>query len=372
MAASKLKDFFDARVINDLAAALRRAHRGFDAGAFTKACLRGLDDLELVARAGHVATVMHQHLPGDFEAAARVLLAALGPELDGSESFGMAPFRYLPHVLFVARHGLAEAHFETSMRLQYELTKRFSAEYSIRAFLVQHPQATYERLQQWAHDPSVHVRRLVSEGTRPRLPWAPRLREFQRDPAPVLRLLELLRDDDERYVQRSVANNLNDIGKDHPAVLVATCKRYLVDATPARRWIVGHALRSAVKAGDRGALALLGYAGKPAVRVADVRLPPRARLGDTLRFSFQLVSTARAAQELLVDFAVHFVKADGGTRAKVFKLKKLTLGAGARTQLEGRVSLADLTTRKHRAGRHVVDLRLNGVELALGAFDLRD
>src|SRR5262245_24710580 len=190
---------------------------------------------------------MRAHLPRAFPAAAEILVASLGPELDGTEGFGLSPFRYLPHVLFVQKYGLD--HFEPAMRAQYELTKRFSAESSIRAYLVKYPDATYARLVEWARDESPHVRRLVSEGPRPRLPWAPRLPAFQKDPRPVIALLELLKDDPERYVQRSVANNINDIGKDHPDVAVALCRQWLNSATPARRWIVGHALRSLVKRG---------------------------------------------------------------------------------------------------------------------------
>ena len=136
----------------------------------------------------------------------------------------MDVFIYLPHVFFVAKFGVG--HFEASMRAQYELTQRFTAEYSIRGFLERYPERTLARLREWAGDANAHVRRLVSEGTRPRLPWAPRLRAFQDDPQPVLELLELLKDDPELYVRRSVANNLNDIGKDNPTALIDTCRHW--------------------------------------------------------------------------------------------------------------------------------------------------
>jgi 3-methyladenine DNA glycosylase AlkC len=367
--APKLKDFFDEGIVRSIATDIQAAHPRFDAGSFIETSLSGLTKLELTARGAHVAEAMRKHLPHDFEVAARILIDSLGPELDRSDEFGLAPLRYMPHVFFVARHGLD--HFESSMRAQYEVTKRFSAESSIRAFLVRHPEATYQRLVAWARDANVHVRRLVSEGTRPRLPWAPRLRAFQKDPAPVLRLLEMLKDDAERYVQRSVANNLNDIGKDHPELLVDTCARWMAKPTEGRRWIVGHALRSVVKRGDRGALRILGVAGKPDVRVEVVRFEPRrVRLGSTLRFSFELVSSAKREQELLVDYAVHFVKANGETRPKVFKLRKLVLPSGGRARLEGRVSFAPMTTRTHRPGRHAVELQLNGVAIPLGEFEV--
>lgn len=367
--AEPLKNFFDAALIRSIAADLHAAHPALPVPEFVADCCRGLSGLELIARGGHVAEVMHRYLPQEFPAAAEILIRSLGPELPATSGFGMAPFRYLPHVLYVARHGLE--HFEPAMLAQYELTKRFSAEGSIRPYLMRYPRETLSRLRQWATDPSVHVRRLVSEGTRPRLPWAPRLPAFQEDPGPVLELLELLKDDDERYVQRSVANNLNDIAKDHPDVAVEVCSRWSRGASPGRRWIIGHALRGLVKAGHRGALATLGFAGKPAVEIAAAQLQRRVKLGTELRFSFELVSRSRQTQDLLVDFAVLFVKANGSRKPKVFKLRRLSLPARGRAVLGGQVSFAPMTTRSARPGRHALEALVNGVAFPLGEFDVR-
>jgi 3-methyladenine DNA glycosylase AlkC len=368
--AEKLKHFFNEPLVRSIAAELRRAHPPLPERAFVDACMAGLDGLELTARARRIAKVMRDHLPRPFPAAAEVLIASLGPELAGTEGFGLAPFRYLPHVFFVQKYGLDD--FEPAMRAQYELTKRFSAESSIRVFLERYPDETYARLCEWTRDGNVHVRRLVSEGTRPRLPWAPRLRDFQDDPLPVIALLERLKDDPERYVQRSVANSLNDIGKDHPDLAVAVCRRWSDGASPARAWIVRHALRALVKKGHRGALGALGVDGKPAVRIAEVKLVPRrVKLGGALRFSFAIASTGKRAQDLLVDYAVHYVKANGATRPKVFKLRKLALRPGERVQLGDTLSFKDLTTRRHYPGRHRLDLLINGIPHPLAEFDVR-
>jgi 3-methyladenine DNA glycosylase AlkC len=367
--ADKLKHFFSEEVVRGIAGDLRRAHAPFRERDFVALSLAGLDGLELVARGWHIAEAMRAHLPRSFPAAAEILVAPLGPELDGTEGFGLAPFRYLPHVLFVQKHGLDD--FEPAMRAQYELTKRFSAESSIRAYLVKHPDATYARLRAWAGDDSVHVRRLVSEGTRPRLPWAPRLRAFQEDPRPVIALLELLKDDPERYVQRSVANNLNDIAKDHPDLAVETCRRWLDGASEGRAWVVRHALRTLVKKGDRSALKALGAGDRPKVSVGTVRLEPaRVRIGGELRFTVDLASAGKRTQALLVDFAVHFVKANGEARPKVFKLRKLTLAPGDRVALGSTISFADMTTRRHYPGRHRLDLLINGVAHPLAEFEV--
>lgn len=368
--AEALKHFFDEQLVRAVAGELRRGYPALRKRPFVEACLKGLADLELIARGWHIAEVMREHLPHSFPEAADIVISSLGPEQERTESFGMAPFRYLPHICFVQKYGLDD--FEPAMRAQYELTKRFSAESSIRAFLVRYPDATYERLLQWAHDDNVHVRRLVSEGTRPRLPWAPRLRAFQEDPRPVIALLELLKDDPERYVQRSVANNLNDIAKDHPDLAVAVCRRWLAGAPPARAWIVRHALRSLVKKGHRGALSLLGVGSKPKVELLGGRLTPaRARIGETVRLSFDLVSTGRKPQDLLVDFAVHFVKANGATHPKVFKLRQVTLPPSGRVALESAISVRNMTTRQHHPGRHRVEVLINGIAYPLGSFDLK-
>jgi 3-methyladenine DNA glycosylase AlkC len=365
----KLKDFFDEAVVRSIAADLRRVSPAFDADAFVLDATRGLSALELTPRGWHVADAMRRHLPERFPEAAQMLVASLGPELDGTEGFGMGPFRYMPHTFYVAKYGLDD--LEPSLAAQHALTKRFSAEFSIRAFLVRHFEATYDRLLGWTSDPNVHVRRLVSEGTRPRLPWAPRLRRFQEDPKLGLALLERLKDDPELYVRRSVANHLNDISKDHPKLAAEVGKRWSRGATPERKWIVRHALRSLIKRGDGAALETIGFAGEPRIVVSDVRFAPNpVRKGETLGFAADLTSTANEDQQLLVDYGVHFVKANGVARPKVFKLTKLTLGAGETVRLAGRVRFRDMTTRRHHPGRHTLDLRINGVVVPMGDVEL--
>jgi 3-methyladenine DNA glycosylase AlkC len=366
----ELRDFYDASVISDIARDLKRAYPEFDVRAFTKHCLDGLAPLSLTGRAAHIAAAMRRHLPADFDQVAEILERSLGHHTPDPSGSSMASFKFMPHTMLTASDGLQ--HFEASMRLQYEITQRFTAEFSIRAFLNAHPEATYARLVEWSVDPSPHVRRLVSEGSRPRLPWAPRLRHFQKDPKPVLALLERLKDDPELYVRRSVANNLNDIAKDHPDVVVDVCRRWLKEnASPNRKWIVSHALRSLVKAGHPGALELMGAGAKPKIRLVDVRIAPkRVKKGGRVECTLSLLSTARAPQELLIDYIVHYVKADSRTSPKVFKLKRLTLARGASVPLRIVIKLAELTTRKHYPGRHRVELLVNGQKFPVGEFQL--
>lgn len=348
---------------------IRAVHPDFPHAAFLRDALAGYGPLSLTGRGFHIAAALRKHLPAEYPRAIEVLLASASQPHGHQASGGMAAFLYMPHLFFVAQHGLD--HFEDSMRAQHALTQRFTAEYSIRAFLEKHPEATLARLREWTTDPSHHVRRLVSEGTRPRLPWAPRLRAFQKDPRPVLELLELLKDDAELYVRRSVANNLNDIGKDHPTLLTDVAKRWLRDASEERRWIVNHALRSAVKRADSGALGALGFGSKAEVSIHRKSIAPsRAKIGGSVTVSFTLANKRGRTQRVMVDLVVHFVKARG-TGAKTFKMKALTLGPNARATVTKKIGLRQLTTRKHYPGVHKVEALLNGRRLALGRFTLR-
>src|SRR4051812_34227455 len=279
--AAALKEQFGPSVPRAIAAMISGVHPEFPAAGFLRDALAGYVPLSLTGRGFHIATALREHLPQDYPRAVGILVDSATQRHGHTAAGGMASFLYMPHLFFVARHGLD--HFEESMRAQHALTQLFTAEFSIRAFLEKHPARTLARLREWAGDPSPHVRRLVSEGTRPRLPWAPRLRAFQQDPAPVIELLELLKDDPELYVRRSVANNLNDIGKDHPALLTGLARRWLRGASAERRWIVNHALRSAVKRADAGALGALGFGAKAEVAVRARRITPAfAKIGGSV------------------------------------------------------------------------------------------
>lgn len=367
--AEQLKNRYGSEIPHCIATMIAAVHPAFPAEAFIRDALAGYEPLDLMPRGRHLARSLRCHLPQDYPQAAEILIASLGSVLDKTEGMGMAPFVYLPHAFFVAEYGLD--HFELSMRAQYEITQRFTAEFSIRPYLVRHRDATLARLKLWADDPSVHVRRLVSEGTRPRLPWAPRLREFQVNPRPVLELLELLKDDPELYVRRSVANNLNDIGKDHPQLLVDTATRWLQCAPEPRQWLVRHALRSAIKRGDAGALAVLGFDKRAEVSLVNIGITPQqVRIGEAVVVSLQVHNTSAQAQRILVDLQIKYVKASGNSSPKVYKLKALNLASGASATLSKSISLAVMTTRRHYPGVHWVEVLLNGQAHVLGSFEL--
>ena len=375
--AEPLKNQFGPDVAERIATAVTAAcaDRGvpFDGATFVVECLDGYDDLELSPRAQRIADRLADHLPADRTVAMEILVDSLGPTLPDTEDFGMAVFVYWPHVKFVAEHGQGD--FETAMRLQYELTKRFTAEFSIRAYLVgEHRDATLARLAEWARDPDPHVRRLVSEGTRPRLPWGSRLREFVEEPRPVLDLLELLRHDDAEYVRRSVANNLNDIAKDHPGVVVDVCRRWWAEAeNDDERRMIRHALRTLIKAADPGALDVIGFGASSPVRIAGCRIDPETvAIGGKVVVEVELENPSDEPGSALVDLRVHFVKANGSTSLKVFKGAEVELAPGEVHRLRKTISVAQHTTRTHYAGRHRVDAIVNGGTVELTAFDVTE
>ncbi len=354
-------------MVRRLGSEIARVHPRFDRAAFERDALRGFAALELLDRGRHLGRVLQQHLPQDFSEAVDVLLATL-PETKAPAG-GMASFYYLPHTEFVRQFGVP--HVAPSLRALHALTQVFTGEFAIRPFIEAYPAVMLEHLRAWTRDPNEHVRRLVSEGTRSRLPWAPRLRAFSTDPSPVLDLLERLRDDPSLYVRRSVANNLNDIYKDHPARVTALAAEWLPGASAARAWIVQHALRSAVKRGDPTALAVLGFGAKATLEVVTHAIEPRRpRLGGKVVVTVALQNVTRRTQHVVVDLVVHFVKAHGGTSAKVFKLATVEFAPGQEVTLRKTVSLADLTTRTHYPGRHVVALQLNGAARPLAEFML--
>lgn len=262
-AGGSLATIIGPKAISLLAESISVVNSQFDAKSFQATARKGLDKLGIMQRGAHVARALHAALPMEFPKAVKVLVSALGPELTVTEGNGLAVFFYLPHSFYIGEHGLE--HFEHGMLACYELTKRFTAEFCIRHYIARDQDGALKFLRKWARDKNPHVRRLVSEGTRSRLPWGMRLKIIQADPSPVLPLLEQLKDDESQYVRRSVANHLGDIIKDSPEIGFAICERWTEEVSgkridpeiaSARKWIVRHAVRLPAKKGHARALSI--------------------------------------------------------------------------------------------------------------------
>ena len=363
-----LKDYLDEQLVAQLAQRITVVQPGFASEDFVAETASQLQNRELKARFDWIADQLRAYLPADYPSALTILLRSLDNEDGRFAPLELSELRLMPIPTFVYRHGLD--HPAASLAAMPIITRQASCEGAIRPFIRRYPRATLAKLRQWAKHENEHVRRLVSEGTRPRLPWWAPLREFMADPAPVLALLECLKDDPALYVRRSVANNLNDISKDNPQLVLERLTAWSNGASPERQWLIRHALRTLVKRGDQSALALLGYA--PAeVELRDLTLQPAVLpFGQELAFSFVLRNCGRAAQKLMVDFIMHFRKANGSTAPKVFKLKKLSLPAGEEVCIHKKMAIRPISTRRYYAGRQRLEIQVNGSCLGDADFEL--
>jgi 3-methyladenine DNA glycosylase AlkC len=373
--AEAFKNLIDADTVREASRHLTRAWPDFDAARFEALALQGLQDLEFKARAMHLCAALEATLPADFAQAAAIIEVALAPPGEGDDLSalrsgpqGLAGWVVWPLSEFVVRRG-ADAP-RRALQTLHALTQRHTAEWALRPFIERHPELAFATLGEWCGDASAHVRRLASEGSRPRLPWGMQLKGLIRDPSPTLPLLRRLQDDPSAYVRRSVANHLNDIAKDHPQLIVQWLHEHLPSAPPARRALLRHACRTLIKQGHPQVLKAWGL-GAPLRGDATLSLAPkRLAVGDALALTVQLRSTAARQQTLLIDYAVHHVKASGERTPKVFKGWTLQLGAHEQLTLHKRHSMRAVTTRRYHPGRHEVDLRVNGQILARGFFQL--
>ncbi len=367
------KNIFSAEMVGWLADHLGRHARAFDRIAFEGAILPTLEDLELKERAQLIADAVHDRLPEDHAERARILEAILHPdELDHanqpSDEDGICGWGILPLSMVVGQHGIDD--FDRALGLQKEMTKRFSSEFGVRHFLLADQDRALRTMSGWIGDPNRHVRRLISEGTRPRLPWAMQLPRLIEDPSPMLHILEALRDDEEEYVRRSVANHLNDIAKDHPDLIADIARSWMTDADGNREKLIRHACRSLIKSGHREALAAFGL-GAPEIGSVDIRIEaPTVDYGGALAFSAELTSTASKPQSLVVDYLVHFRKANGKLAAKVFKGTKLVLEPGETHSYSRSHPIRPITTRKYYPGTQGLSLRINGQDFGYAEFEL--
>lgn len=366
-----LKRHFTGDAARLLGGLLRRELPGFDVEGYAAEVDRRIPGLELKDRVLVLAEGLRDRLPADYPAAVAALLGILGDELGEDEGMFNASWFLMPVARFVEEYGLDDP--GVSLPAIREITRRHTGEYAVRPYVERHRERTMAAVAGWARDPSANVRRLASEGIRPRLPWARALQCFVDDPAPVLEVLEPLRSDPSAYVRRSVANNLNDIARDHPEAVLDTAVRWSRESpTPATEWIVRHALRVLVKKGDQRALALLGTTGGEHIRVHAMRVRPQTlQLGGAVSVQVELQNTDAARHSITVDYVVHHVRRNGRSIPKVFKLATVDLAPGQRCVLEKTHRVREVTTRAYYPGEHRVDVQVNGLALASDAFELR-
>lgn len=364
--AELLKDIYTEAFLTTFSQQVQEVYRPFKAQQFVRAVLAdNWADLTLKQRTRQIAIVLGQFLPQDYSEAI-ALLEQLAPDCQG--------FAYLFFPDFVVVYGTRPEDWALSMHALEIFTQQSSAEFAIRTFILTDPKRAMGQMTQWAQSANAHVRRLASEGCRPRLPWGESLPVFKQDPIPVLAILERLKNDPELYVRRSVANNLNDIAKDHPQLVIETAKKWQ-GQSEAVDWVIRHGCRTLLRKDFLAVQTLFGYAAdspaKPLVLSAIIKTTATTvAIGDKLAFHYQIRFRPEAKLLVRVEYAVDYVKANGQQSRKLFKLAEKEIDGRQGLRGERQINFKDLTTRKHYPGQHNVALIVNGREVAKTAFEV--
>ncbi len=360
--AEPLKDLFDETVVDQFAAAAPATDPDFDAQAFRDRILETLNELELKERINLIADELRAGFADDYPAAITHVVA-MAPEIRGPS--GMEPW---PLCSVVERHGVD--HPTESLAAMERLTQHFSCEFAIRPFLEHHLDDTLAACRRWSSHAEPTVRRLPSEGTRPYLPWGPKVQSLLDDPEIGIDLITQLRHDPDEVVRRSVANHLNDIARNHPDRIAGLAATWTAESVTDPQ-MIRHALRGLVKKGHTGAMAALGFTTTASVDIDSFSVAPaEIELGESIELAATITSSADQTQRLIVDFVIHHVNANGATSPKVFKWTTVELESGETVSLTKKRRIATASTRRYHPGVHRVQLQIAGSAVAESPFTL--
>lgn len=358
--AEALKDMFNKKFYERLAVEFNKVDKNFHSDKFVKDVIKGIDNFSLNQRMRNTSVVLKQHLPNDYSKAIAIMSKVV-PEFKSHYTSFLFPD-------FVGQYGHDD--FQLSLETLKYFTQFGSSEFAIREFLKRDFKKTLAVMNKWSEDKNHHVRRLASEGSRPRLPWSFNLNEIAKDPELTKPILERLKTDKELYVKKSVANHLNDFSRINPdwmLKLVNSWDRKNEDTA----WIVKHASRTLIKKGDQRSLAVFDYEKSPKFKIEKLKIEKlKIKLGESLSFSFDIISEKAKSQKLVVDYAIHYQKKSGELAPKVFKLKDITLQPKATVQIAKAHRFMDFTTRKHYVGKHAVEILVNGKSYGAKEFML--
>lgn len=365
----QLKDLYSPEFYNRFAGILENLIDGFDKQRFTTLIFDDLwEQRELKDRMWHTSIILHEFFPKDFEKGGPLVLDVVNALRADNFLEASLEFMFLPD--YVERYGMN--HFDTSVMVFEELTKFTSCEFAVRPFIVKYPEKMMEVMVTWSKHQNHHVRRLASEGSRPRLPWAMALPDFKKDPTLVLPILENLKADESEYVRRSVANNLNDIAKDNPKITLSISERWFGNSVDTDK-LVKHACRTLLKQGNTKALKLFGYGDPENLEVSNFEVhTPKVAVGEYLEFSFRLKNISSTAQKIRLEYCVYYQKANGTLSGKVFKISEKSIEAGEVIDVNRKQSFKIISTRKYHPGLHEVSVIINGEEKDKQVFQLND
>jgi len=362
-----LKNMFSRRLVEPFAAEVLAVWKKFPVDAFLADVFdAGWDKLELKQRVRHISLQLRRHLPEDYPEALDIVVRTTRRYLDRHGEKLTFEYTFLPD--FVETHGIG--HPDDSIPALETLTRWSSAEFAVRPFLLHFPERMYLQMLAWSQHESPMVRRLSSEGIRPRLPWGMGVPALKRDPSPILPILENLKNDPAETVRRSVANNLNDIAKDHPALVLDIAGRWLGQSAETD-WIVRHASRGMLKKGNAAALAHFGFnQSVEGIGISALQLSEEVPVGGRLDFSFLVQNNAAATVQIRLEYGIDYQTLSGKTSSKVFKIKEMNLLPGQSENIARHQRFQDFTTRKHYPGPHRLRILLNGKARAEGKFEV--
>ncbi|EGT4053470.1 DNA alkylation repair protein [Clostridioides difficile] len=353
-----LKNMYNRESLYEVAVAIQSVYNSFKVDEFIKSTMdETWNNLELKARCRKISMSLGMYLPEDYKEALSILEKSV-------TGFYFAFF--FPD--FVEVYGQDEINWDLSISALERNTEYWSSEFAVRAFIIKDEERMMAQMRKWSKHKSEHVRRLASEGCRPQLPWGQAISKFKKDPTPVLPILEQLKTDTSTYVQKSVANNLNDISKTHPDLVISIAKDWY-GKNKSTNWIVKHGCRTLLKKGNRDVLALFGYDDTTSINIQDFTLETTSiSIGENLTFSFKIL--AKKATKTRLEYGIDYMKSNGKRNRKIFKISEVSLKENEKKSYMKKHSFADVSVRKHYPGIHSITIIINGVEKGKLDFEL--
>lgn len=324
------------------------------------------ENLELKERTRHLTLMIHEQLPSDFKLASESLISII----ESLKRKDKIIFSY--EYFFIADYieVFGQKHVSNSLSSIEQITKYITCEFAVRPFIINDKKRLMKQMLAWSTHEHENVRRFSSEGCRPKLPWGMALRELIADPSPILPILENLKADDSLFVRKSVANNLNDISKDHPELVLSILKRWQ-NYSVNTNWIIKHACRTLLKSGNPKAMQLFGYADNMSLNIGAIQLQtPTVKMGTKLQFNFLLKNNSTKKELVRIEYGLYFLKANGKQNRKVFKLTEREFKAGEEMILSKNHTIKEITTRKYYLGNQKLSLIVNGIEIEQTKFIL--
>lgn len=353
-----LKNLYNKPFVSTLSAELKKEYKAFDTRGFTSSIFnKKWESEELKERMRHITQSLHQYLPTDYKKALSILKPV------SSKFSGFEPM-FFPD--YVECYGLDN--YRESISALETFTKYSSSEFAVRPFIIKYEKRMMAQMGIWSRSKNHHVRRLSSEGCRPRLPWAMALPKYKGEPKPVLNVILNLLEDDNECVRRSVANNLNDISKDHPEIIIQIANRHLGQTENTDK-LLKHACRTLLKTGNTKALQLFGFSKPTHVKIEKFNIQSATKIGGSLNFSFSIESKNKILGKIRVEYAIDFMKSNGKQTRKIFKISESSYKSYSR-EFKKKHSFKIITTRKYYPGTHGLAIIINGRQMAEGVFRL--